>query len=71
MVKRISTLAKELEDIVLSSDCGKYHTLVWDGRKAVVIGFVGKNGYSVTPISKLSEKILKVIFDDLKVDFEL
>ena len=71
ITKKITSLAKELEDIILSNACGKYHNVVWDGRKAVVIAFAGKYGYNVTPLSRLSIKTVTTIYNDLKVDFDI
>lgn len=68
-LKFITELTKDLGDIRLSSACGKYSDLVYNGEEVLVTSFVGKYGYKQTPVEKLDKKTIDVIYEDLQVDF--
>ena len=64
-LKFIIELAKELGYVMLSDVCGKYYGLSYNGKEILAASFAGKYGYKLTPIRKLSEKTINVIYDDL------
>lgn len=69
-IKFITELLKDIGQTQLSDKCGKYHTIVQNDDDSVsVISFKGKYGYQVTPLKKLSEKVISTIYDDLVEDF--
>lgn len=71
LIERITALLKEIGGTLLSSKCGKYHSIECDGKKCYVIGLVGKKNYSVCTLNQLGVATITKIYDDLKVDFDI
>ena len=65
-IKFIKELTKEEGYITLSSACGNYYGLSDNGKEILAMSFVGKYGYNQTPIEKLSDKVIDLIYDDLE-----
>lgn len=62
----IKELTKEEGYIMLSSACGNYYGLSDNGKEILAMSFVGKYGYKQTPVEKLSDKVIDLIYDDLE-----
>lgn len=62
----IKEIAKEEGYVMLSSACGNYYGLSDNGKEILAMSFVGKYGYKQTPIEKLSDKEIDLIYDDLE-----
>lgn len=62
----IKEIVKEEGYVMLSSACGNYYGLSDNGKEILAMSFVGKYGYKQTPIEKLSDKEIDLIYDDLE-----
>lgn len=66
----IIDIVKDLGDVPLSSKCGKYYALVYNGVSVVALKYIGANSYGTADLGKLSSQIINVIYDDLREDFK-
>ena len=69
-LKFIKALVKDLGYIKLGKDCGKYSAVCDNGDEILVTSFAGKYGNKQTPVEKLDEKTINVIYEDLHKDFD-
>ena len=69
-LKFIKALVKDLGYVKLGCACGKYSELCDNGDEILVTSFAGKYGYKQTPVEKLDEKTINVIYEDLHKDFD-
>lgn len=65
----IIDIVKGLVDVPLSSKCGKYYALVYNGVSVVALKYISAKGYGTAYLGKLSPRIINVIYDDLREDF--
>ena len=65
----IVDIVKELGDVGLSSACGEYFDLTYNGEDVIAISFAGKYGYNQTPVEKLNPELISTIYDDLYRDY--
>lgn len=69
----IKGIVAECKDILLSSDCGRYHALVYNDSKdsVTVLVYMGHNGMGTGTLTlpSLSANEIDVIYKDLLVDF--
>lgn len=65
----IIDVVKDLVNVPLSSKCGKYCALVYNGVSVVALKYISANGYGTADLGKLSSRIINVIYDDLREDF--
>lgn len=65
----IIRVTKELGTIKLSSKCGNYESLIYNGQDALVKSFAGKFGYNLTDVKHLHKETIDIIYDDVKEDF--
>lgn len=66
----IKLITKNCGSVALSSKCGKYASLTYNGVDVIAISYRGTDGYDTTEISKLSPKTIDTIYQDLKEDFD-
>ena len=65
----IIDIVKDLVNVPLSSKCGKYYALVYNGVSVVALKYIGAKGYGTVDLGKLSSQIINVIYDDFREDF--
>lgn len=68
-LKFITNLVKDLKYVKLSSKCGKYYCLVYNGISIFALYYKGKYGKDITNINNLSELTINIIYKDLYQDF--
>ena len=65
----IKRIVEEIGEVSLSSRCGDYFRLGYNGQNVLAFRFVGKYGYDTARVENLSEKNISAIYDDMIVDF--
>ena len=68
-IKFIKGIVEDLGNVQLSAKCGKYYSIIYDGKSFVVLSFKGKYGYDQTNLEKLGKEEINSIYNDLKEDF--
>ena len=70
MIEKITKLLQDIGHTWLSCNCGNYYYIQYDGENVYVLSPWGNNT-KFTRISKLGEKKVEIIYNDLKESFEL
>lgn len=70
MIEKITKLLEDIKHSWLTSKCGIYYYIQYDGENVYLLSPLGNNT-KFTRIQRLGEKKITAIYNDLKESFEL